>query len=60
MRWTADQLADALGVARPTGLSALAGLAARDIGARVIAAVDEFVGDARPHDDLSLVVLRRS
>ena len=33
---------------------------ARDIGARVIAAVDEFVGDARPHDDLSLVVLRRS
>jgi serine phosphatase RsbU (regulator of sigma subunit) len=26
---------------------------------RIIAAVDEFVGDARPHDDLSLVVLRR-
>jgi sigma-B regulation protein RsbU (phosphoserine phosphatase) len=41
-------------------LPTLAGLAARDIGARVIAAVDEFVGDARPHDDLSLVVLRRS
>jgi serine phosphatase RsbU (regulator of sigma subunit) len=34
-------------------------MAAQDIGTRVVAAVDEFVGDARPHDDLSLVVLRR-
>jgi phosphoserine phosphatase RsbU/P len=40
-------------------LPALARLAAQDIGTRVVAAVDEFVGDARPHDDLSLVVLRR-
>ena len=40
-------------------LPALARLAARDIGTRVVAAVDEFVGDARPHDDLSLIVLRR-
>jgi sigma-B regulation protein RsbU (phosphoserine phosphatase) len=40
-------------------LPALARMAAQDIGTQVVAAVDEFVGDARPHDDLSLVVLRR-
>ena len=40
-------------------LPALARMAAQDIGTRVVAAVDEFVGDARPHDDLSLIVLRR-
>jgi sigma-B regulation protein RsbU (phosphoserine phosphatase) len=40
-------------------LPALARLAAQGIGTRVVAAVDDFVGDARPHDDLSLVVLRR-
>jgi sigma-B regulation protein RsbU (phosphoserine phosphatase) len=39
-------------------LPALAGISAEAIGTRVIAAVDEFAGDARPHDDLSLVVLR--
>jgi hypothetical protein len=33
---------------------------AKDIGAGLVAAVDEFVGDARPHDDLSLIVLRRA
>jgi sigma-B regulation protein RsbU (phosphoserine phosphatase) len=33
---------------------------AKDIGTRLVAAVDEFVGDARPHDDLSLIVLRRA
>jgi sigma-B regulation protein RsbU (phosphoserine phosphatase) len=41
-------------------LPTLAGMAAQGIGTRVIEAVDAFVGDARPHDDLSLVVLRRS
>jgi hypothetical protein len=40
-------------------LPALARLPAKDIGTRVVEAVDEFVGDRRPHDDLSLVVLRR-
>ena len=40
-------------------LPALGRMAAQAIGARVVATVDEFVGDARPHDDLSLVVLRR-
>jgi sigma-B regulation protein RsbU (phosphoserine phosphatase) len=40
-------------------LSPLARMTAEHIGTRVVAAVDEFVGDARPHDDLSLVVLRR-
>jgi sigma-B regulation protein RsbU (phosphoserine phosphatase) len=38
----------------------LAGMSAEAIGTRVIAAVDAFAGDARPHDDLSLVVLRRA
>lgn len=33
---------------------------AKDIGAGLVAAVDEFVGDSRPHDDLSLIVLRRA
>jgi phosphoserine phosphatase RsbU/P len=41
-------------------LPGAAGLAAEVIGRRVVAAVDSFVGDARPHDDLSLVVLRRT
>jgi sigma-B regulation protein RsbU (phosphoserine phosphatase) len=40
-------------------LPALARMEAQGIGTQVVAAVDEFVGDARPHDDLSLVVLRR-
>jgi hypothetical protein len=40
-------------------LPALARMAAQGIGTGVVAAVDEFVGDRRPHDDLSLVVLRR-
>ncbi len=41
-------------------LPAMAHAAARDIGTRIVAAVDEFVGDARPHDDLSLIVVRRA
>jgi phosphoserine phosphatase RsbU/P len=41
-------------------LPPLAGLAAEAIGSGLVAAVDEFVGDARRHDDLSLVVLRRT
>jgi len=40
-------------------LPLLAGMPAEALGTRVVAAVDEFVGDRRPHDDLSLVVLRR-
>ena len=41
-------------------LPALARMTAEGIGTGVVAAVDEFVGDARPHDDLSLIVLRRA
>jgi sigma-B regulation protein RsbU (phosphoserine phosphatase) len=41
-------------------LPALAKMAAQDIGTQVVAAVDDFVGDAAPHDDLSLIVLRRT
>ena len=40
-------------------LPPLARMTAERIGAEVVAAVDDFVGDARPHDDLSLIVLRR-
>jgi phosphoserine phosphatase RsbU/P len=40
-------------------LPALAGRGAQGIGTGVVAAVDAFTGDARPHDDLSLIVLRR-
>jgi sigma-B regulation protein RsbU (phosphoserine phosphatase) len=41
-------------------LPTLAGLDARSIGTAIVDAVDTFVGDGRPHDDLSLVVLRRT
>jgi phosphoserine phosphatase RsbU/P len=41
-------------------LLALSGMDASGIGTAVVADVDEFVGDTRPHDDLSLVVLRRA
>ena len=41
-------------------LLALRGLDASGIGTAVVADVDGFVGDTRPHDDLSLVVLRRT
>jgi hypothetical protein len=38
----------------------LAGLTAETVGARLVAAVEAFVGDAPRHDDLSLVVLKRT
>jgi phosphoserine phosphatase RsbU/P len=37
----------------------LASLTAAEAGRRILAAVDAFTGDARPYDDLSLVVLKR-
>jgi hypothetical protein len=40
-------------------LSTLGGLAAHEIGARILAEVEAFVGEARAHDDLSLIVLKR-
>jgi phosphoserine phosphatase RsbU/P len=43
-----------------THLQSLRGTDAAGIGSAVVAAVDRFVGDTRPHDDLSLVVLRRT
>lgn len=39
------------------GLSALT---ARDAGARLLASVDAFIGETRPYDDLSLVILKRT
>ena len=36
------------------------GRPAAEIGTRVIAAVESFVGGARPHDDISMAVVRRS
>jgi serine phosphatase RsbU (regulator of sigma subunit) len=41
-------------------LLGLVGMDASGIGTEIVADVDEFVGDTRPHDDLSLVVLRRT
>jgi sigma-B regulation protein RsbU (phosphoserine phosphatase) len=40
-------------------LPGLAARSARDAGTKLLAAVDEFVGDTRPFDDLSLIVLKR-
>jgi sigma-B regulation protein RsbU (phosphoserine phosphatase) len=41
-------------------LPALAGLPPADAGARILGEVAQFVGDAKPHDDLSLVILKRT
>ncbi len=40
-------------------LSKFANRTAREIGEGILAAAAQFVGEARPHDDLSVVVLRR-
>jgi sigma-B regulation protein RsbU (phosphoserine phosphatase) len=40
-------------------LPALAGFSAPQIGEQILAEVDRFVGEARAHDDLSLIVLKR-
>ena len=40
-------------------MPSVAALPAAAAGAGIVAAVDAFVGAARPHDDLSIVVLRR-
>ncbi len=40
-------------------LPALTGLSATETGVRILVEIDRFVGDARAHDDLSLVVLKR-
>ncbi len=38
----------------------LEGLTAKEAGKRLLAAADAFIGDERPSDDLSLVILRRA
>jgi len=38
----------------------LSDLSARDAGARLLASVDAFIGETRPYDDLSLVILKRT
>ena len=43
-----------------SALPALARLPVADLGGHVVDAVDRFVRDARPHDDLSLIVMRRA
>jgi sigma-B regulation protein RsbU (phosphoserine phosphatase) len=40
-------------------LPGLHALTPQDAGRRILGAVDAFVGDARPHDDVSLIVLKR-
>lgn len=51
MRWTADQLADALGVARPAGLNALAGVAGVSIDSRTIQPGELFIAIRGPRHD---------
>ena len=51
MRWTADQLADALGVARPSGLDALAGMAGVSIDSRTIQPGELFIAIRGPRHD---------
>ncbi|MCK6561315.1 serine/threonine-protein phosphatase [candidate division KSB1 bacterium] len=41
-------------------LRSLAGLQAAEMGARIIAAIAAFVGEAPAHDDLSMLVLQRT
>jgi hypothetical protein len=40
-------------------LPELRGRSAEEAGRHLLDAVDRFIGDARPHDDLSLIVLKR-
>jgi hypothetical protein len=40
-------------------MPSLKGIGAAEMGRSVLAAVDRFVGEARPNDDLSLVILQR-
>jgi UDP-N-acetylmuramoyl-tripeptide--D-alanyl-D-alanine ligase len=51
MRWTVDQLADALGVARPTGLGALAGVAGVSIDSRTVQPGELFIAIRGPRHD---------
>lgn len=40
-------------------LPSLSQLSAQDMGNAIMAAIDRFAGDVHPHDDLSLIVLKR-
>lgn len=40
-------------------MPSLDGLGAKEAGRRLVSAVDKFIGEERPSDDLSLIVLRR-
>ena len=40
-------------------LPSLRGLSAEAVGLGLLDAVDRFTGEARPHDDLSMIVLKR-
>ena len=51
MRWTADQLAKALGVARPAGLDPLAGVAGVSIDSRTVKAGELFIAIRGPRHD---------
>ena len=51
MRWTVDQLADALGVARPSGLDPLAGVAGVSIDSRTVQPGELFVAIRGPRHD---------
>ena len=51
MRWTADQLADVLGIARPEGLNPLAGVAGVSIDSRTVQPGELFIAIRGPRHD---------
>ncbi len=51
MQWTADQLADALGVARPTGLDPVARVAGVSIDSRTVQSGELFIAIRGPRHD---------
>ncbi len=51
MRWSADQLADALGIARPAGLDALARVAGVSIDSRTVQPGELFIAIRGPRHD---------
>jgi hypothetical protein len=56
-----DESGDFYGEERLQALfPALAPLSAKEAGTRILASVDAFIGETKPYDDLSLVILKRT
>ena len=56
-----DRTGDFFGNARLSNLlCSISGKSADDIGKTIVKAVDDFIGDVRLHDDMSLIVLKKT